>query len=142
MQDLFYHKILAYKDELITQESSYDEYQEFLMGISRPDFANRDVIAVKFVYTSVPGCLDYAEESNWYINTNTVKVPPYCTVDVCGSKLPPDYPPYLLVMAAEYPQDNLTVAFDMFDGIDYTVDYLESFKAFTKWFNCEFKSNR
>lgn len=133
MQDLYVYKILAYKDELKIVPSSYDEYQAFLRGTARPDFADRDIIAVQFVFSIVPDCLEDAQETSWFINPNTVRVPPYCTVDIYGSKLPAGYPPYLLLLANSH--HNILRYFDNFEtDIDFRQDYLESFKAFSSWY--------
>lgn len=136
MNDLYVYKILAYADELTTQKSSADEFQAFLMGTSRPDFADRNIIAVKFVFSIIPDCLDDAEETAWYINPNSVQVPPYCAVDIYGSKLPAEYPPYLLLLAADKPNNNVLLSFDIFRNAeyDYRSDYLESFKTFSAWY--------
>ncbi len=141
MNGLYIYKTLAYEDELRTVESSEDEFQEFLMGVARPDFANRDVLCVKFLFAIIPDSLEDAEETSWFINPNTVKVPPYCTRDIYGAKLPEDYPPYLLLLAKGKPKKNILFAYDMFlsEGVseehDYRVDYPKSFKQFSDWYS-------
>lgn len=133
MDDLFVYKVLAYADELKIVKSSSDEFQMFLKGISRTDFADRDVIAVQFAFSIVPDCLDDAEETAWFINPSKVRIPPYCAVDIYGSKLPAGYPPYLLLLANS--KDNILEAFDRFEtDIDFRTNYLESFKEFSAWY--------
>lgn len=134
MENLFVYKILAYADELKTIESSYDEFHAFLRGTARPDFADRDIIAVQFVFSIVPDDSEFAQETPWYINPSKVRIPPYCTVDIYGSKLPSNYPPYLLLLAK--PEINILVEFDSFraEDVGFRNNYLESFTAFSKWY--------
>jgi len=139
MNDLYIYKMLAYSDELVTLPSSYDEFQAFLACVARPDFADKNVICVKFLFSIIPDCLDDAEETTWYINPSSVKVPLYCTRDSYGPKLPSEYPPFLLLLAAEYPNKSLLreydCSFDITDNTkyDWRANYAESFKILTNW---------
>lgn len=136
-----YYKSLAYEEELRTVESSEDEYQEFITGVARPDFANKDILCVKFLVVQSPNSIEEAEETPWFINPNAVKAPPCCTRDDFGTKMPEDYPPYLLLISSRYPNRNLLFAYDLFlsegvtDDHDYRVDYPQSYTLFSAWYS-------
>ena len=137
MNGLYIYKTLAYADELRTEKSSEDEFQEFLMGVARPDFADKDVICVRFLFSLIPDCLDDVEETSWIINPNAVKAPPYCITDSFGAKLPNDYPPYILCLVKDYPNEDLLWRYDVFFDTEvehnWRTDYAHSQSAFTKW---------
>lgn len=139
MNGLYIYKTLAYANELRTVKSSEDEFQEFLMGVARPDFADKDVICIRFLFSLIPECLDDVEETSWIINPNSVKAPPYCIIDSFGAKLPNDYPPYLVLLASEYPENNLLKMYDDYfvpdspHACNWKTDYFESYKAFNCW---------
>ena len=139
MNDLYIYKMLAYPDELVTVPSSDEEFQAFLACVARPDFADRNVICVKFLFSIIPDCVDDAEETTWYINPSAVKIPPYCTRDSYGAKLPSEYPPFLLLLAKQYPQENLLREYDnnfepsATTAYDWRTNYADSYKLLSSW---------
>ena len=131
MYNMCVYKIVARKEQQETVESSAEEFQLFLEEVARPDFKDNDVLCVKFVFSIVPDCLDDAEGTSWFINTDVVSVPPYFLTDSYGAKMPSEYPPFLLNIAQDY-DGNILSKYDDFDSENYSSDE-EKLTAFLSW---------
>ena len=131
MYNMYVYKIIAHKESLETVESSAEEFQLFLEEAARPDFEKDDVLCVKFAFSIIPDCLDDAEETSWFINTDVISVPPYFMTDSYGARMSCEYPPFLLKIAPNY-DGNILSKYDDFDSENYSSDD-EKFAAFMSW---------
>ena len=101
MQSMYVHKIVAQENNHEVYNSSIEEFQYFLNG-RRPDFDDKNVLAVKFVFSIYPDNLDDAEETRWFINTFAVKAPDEFPSDDYGPKMPAEFPPFLLRLVPRF----------------------------------------
>lgn len=65
-------KFIARYGERELVESSIEEMQRFIVDRRRPDFADEDILCIKFLQSDNEA-MEYAEESSWFINPAYVK---------------------------------------------------------------------
>lgn len=135
---MYVKKIVAQEDSQQSFDSSIEEFQAFFSG-RRTEFGNNKVLAVKFCFYLSPDNPEDAEETRWFINPKSVKVPEEFIFSG-GPRMPSELPPFLLILAPQLDKRNINVFSEYesfaseqrdYDLVSLSVD--EHINAFLRW---------
>lgn len=140
MLDTTIKKVIARFEEREILDSSIEELEKFIVSEIRPEFSDDSIIGIKFL-ACYADSLEDAEETSWFINdVYADKVPELATIHASedsildfisiygfspntsyGPKIASEFPPELVILTAEHPDEELFEkyqAFNLYPPVD------------------------